>query len=373
MNEDEITKLKKLISDIQVEIKSLKNDVKILKKQKADLNSDSQSENESEENSSKSNESKENNENKENIEKNNNNEINEKNKENLKDTKKEDELSLLSKEFSNYKIKIEHIEDYIYTLKLLQMQKDILKYHDFIANNKNNKNYFSKIDLTEVFCRFKKNDLSEVEIKKVETPSYFYYGEVLNETNISHGRGICFLKSNNQLVKGQFNQNSISGNVVCIYNNEDYYNGEILNNKKEGKGFYYYKKEDKKYYGDWKNDIREGNGYEINNNGKYEGEWKYNNFEGKGKFNWLNGDVYEGEWKNGELNGKGIYWSNNGEKYEGEFKDNVKNGKGIFYYADGDQAKGEWVNNKPHGIIKFYYHSLNCWVDLKYSYGKKIK
>ena len=272
-NSDDIENIKLLIRDMQQEIKLLKTDVKNLKnKKKDDDSSDSDSENgsesqnESEEKSPK-------------LTKNNENNIND-----LQNTKLAEDLSLLSNEFSSYKIKIDLIEDYIYTLRLLQMQKDILKYHDFMAHNKNLNN-FSMIDLTDVFCRFKKNDSSEVEIKKIDTPTYYYYGEVLNESNIPHGRGICFLKSNDQLIKGEFNGNSVSGKVICIYNNEDYYYGDILNNKKEGKGFYYYKKDDIKYYGDWKNDIREGNGYEINKNGKYEGEWKYNNFEGKGKFN----------------------------------------------------------------------------------------
>ena len=83
----------------------------------------------------------------------------------------------------------------------MQTLKDILKYHDFMVHNKNFNN-FSMIDLTDVFYIFKKNDSIEVEATKIDTPTYYYYGEVMNESNIPQGRGICFLKSNNQFIRG---------------------------------------------------------------------------------------------------------------------------------------------------------------------------
>ena len=64
-------------------------------------------------------------------------------------------------------------------------------------------------------------------------------------------------------------------------------------------------------------------------NGIYEGEFRNEIREGKGKMIWNDGDRYEGEWKNDNKNGIGIYYYNNGDKYEGEFKNNAYEGKGI--------------------------------------------
>ena len=46
-----------------------------------------------------------------------------------------------------------------------------------MVHNKNLNN-FSMIDLTDVFYIFKKNDSIEVEVKKIDTPTYYYYGDI---------------------------------------------------------------------------------------------------------------------------------------------------------------------------------------------------
>ena len=67
-----------------------------------------------------------------------------------------------------------------------------------------------------------------------------------------------------------------------IYDDGTYY-GDFKNNKREGKGIMYYNNGDK-YEGDWKNDYMKGKGIMHYNNGnKYEGEWENNRMEGKGK------------------------------------------------------------------------------------------
>lgn len=44
----------------------------------------------------------------------------------------------------------------------------------------------------------------------------------------------------------------------------------------------------------------------FSNGSKYEGEWVQDKREGKGKFTWNNGDTYEGDFKDDRRTGTGI-------------------------------------------------------------------
>ena len=48
---------------------------------------------------------------------------------------------------------------------------------------------------------------------------------------------------------------------------------------------------------------------------------------------WPDGRRYEGDWKDGVRDGNGIDTFSNGERYDGEWKDDKKNGKKCFYLA----------------------------------------
>ena len=68
-----------------------------------------------------------------------------------------------------------------------------------------------------------------------------------------------------------------------------------------------------------------------------------------------NGDKYEGEWKNDLKHGNGIMNYKNGEKfyfskdkfeeiekYDGYWEKNKKNGKGIIYFKNGDKLESNF-------------------------------
>ena len=88
-----------------------------------------------------------------------------------------------------------------------------------------------------------------------------------------------------------------------FYENGEYYIGQWLNNHKHGKGIIYYKNGNIMYDGEYVNDKREGNGKYIYENGEYYiGEWKNDLRHGKGIIYYKNGNIkYDGYWNNGKF------------------------------------------------------------------------
>ena len=83
------------------------------------------------------------------------------------------------------------------------------------------------------------------------------------------------------------------------------------------------------YDGDIVNNQREGRGTQVwPDQSKYEGDWKGNAAWGYGKFSNVNGDTYEGEWVENHANGYGVFENRYNEKYEGDWKMDQPHGKG---------------------------------------------
>lgn len=85
-----------------------------------------------------------------------------------------------------------------------------------------------------------------------------------------------------------------------------------------------------RYEGEFVDGKREGYGVLV---GKYEGEWKDNLYHGRGK---LLEEGYEGEFRRGMKHGKG----KDGE-YEGEFRENMRHGAGRLVDYVGEFRKGK--------------------------------
>ena len=107
-----------------------------------------------------------------------------------------------------------------------------------------------------------------------------------------------------------------------------------------GKGISKYPDGSVEYEGEWKDDMRHGEGTcNFENGDIYKGEWRADNTHGKGIMNYTNQDIYDGEWKNNYKDGKGTMTFHNGDVYEGEFSNDMTHGKGVFEYAAGDILK----------------------------------
>lgn len=172
-----------------------------------------------------------------------------------------------------------------------------------------------------------------------------------------------------------------SGKVHTFYNG-DMYIGKLVDGQMSGKGTYIFSQDDGEeleYVGNFKNDMKNGNGLcKLPNNCLYIGEWKDDVMEGIGKMVYSSDDEYLGNWKNGKKEGHGVYtWKDSGKYvgefkygqmegkgvcydnndfiiYEGDFKNNLPHGNGIYIWPDNKKYVGEFKHGKKHGFGTFY-------------------
>ena len=75
-----------------------------------------------------------------------------------------------------------------------------------------------------------------------------------------------------------------------------------------------------------------------------------NCYDGHGTYTWSDGAVYEGDWKDDLRHGDGtMIYFNEEAKYVGEWINNKKHGQGVYYYGDGSRHEGAWKNAIQHG------------------------
>ena len=150
---------------------------------------------------------------------------------------------------------------------------------------------------------------------------------------------------NGDIYEGEFLEELKDGKGVMKYKGGNKYDGDWKKDKKEGKGIFIYKS-GSKYEGDFKNNVKDGHGlFTYKNGDKYDGDFKSGSKAGKGVKYFANGDKYDGEWEEDEYNGNGVFYYHNGDKYVGQFKGGVKEGKGTYYYANGEKKEGTWEND----------------------------
>ena len=130
------------------------------------------------------------------------------------------------------------------------------------------------------------------------------------------------LISNAQIKPECLSGNCVNGKGIYKYSNGAVYEGEFVNNLKNGIGVMVWQSGD-----------------------KYIGEWKAGNITGKGKLIYKDGRIYEGDFLKDQIEGKGTMIYKDGSKYIGDFKNGLKNGQGKYTYANGTIEEGEFINS----------------------------
>ena len=177
-------------------------------------------------------------------------------------------------------------------------------------------------------------DLSQMEI---------YEGD-LNQKGQRHGLGK--LVTQYYELKGLWKNDMFSGWGRQSRCNGEIYEGRFENGLLNGKGIFLDKKSNK-YVGEFKNMKKWGKGKLISDKIIYEGDFINNKKEGKGRIKFLESNViYEGTFINDNIEGYGIFKYTNGNKYEGEVKNWKMNGNGAYKYRNGKILKGRFVDNK---------------------------
>ena len=187
----------------------------------------------------------------------------------------------------------------------------------------------------------------DIDKKIVYNNGNYYIGNVRN--GLKHGKGKEFDKNGNIIYEGDFYLDKYEGKGKKIYESGNYTIGEFKDGLRNGKGIHYYKNGNIKYEGDFVNDTFEGEGkYIYEDNEYYIGEWKNGAKHGKGTFYYKNGDIqYEGDFINDEYDGYGKYIEENGDYYIGEFKKGTKSGQGILFNKYGQiKLEGIWFEDE---------------------------
>ena len=225
-----------------------------------------------------------------------------------------------------------------------------INYYDLATLEKSYSNYFQ---LLKEIPDSNNNNLKwgTMNVTNGDKEKYFYIGQILNEKK--EGKGI-YIDLYNVFV-GQYKDNIKNGigitfNKKLVKLNKFNYTNGI----RENKGIIYYT--NGIYQGDYINNSRDGKGtIWFSNREKYEGDFKDNRMTGKGIYYYKDGSKYEGDWINDLREGKGILYLPEKEKYVGEFKNNLKEGRGIYYFKDGSKYEGDWIKNQKEGKGIYYY------------------
>ena len=142
--------------------------------------------------------------------------------------------------------------------------------------------------------------------------------------------------NNNNNSKDDIDNNN--NNNTIIYPNGDEYTGNLVNSIKNGHGTLKYASTGAIYTGEFKDDMRNGNGRTIT----------------------LDSAVYEGKYLNDKKQGYGVLTTPL-FTYKGEFQNDEREGYGKLLLKDGDVYEGEWKNGFQHGEGISVYHIGNLY------------
>jgi hypothetical protein len=181
------------------------------------------------------------------------------------------------------------------------------------------------------------NEYLDVDLFPEE--NYNFLGNIFN--NKEDGFGIQYFPENSAKYVGNF----LNGQRInyCIFEDKSkfyIYKGQTRKNFTGMYGIYYNYAKGLTYEGDWLNNRKDGIGIES----------------------YKDGSRYQGEHKNGVKHGIGTYFWDDGSIYEGEWKYNLMDGYGIYKFKDGSICSGFWLSNQMNGFGKFTFPEIKCYI-----------
>jgi hypothetical protein len=174
-----------------------------------------------------------------------------------------------------------------------------------------------------------------------------YEGEILNSQ--LHGKG-TYVWPNGHIYEGHYNEGKRNGYGVYKWAHGEYYEGDWLNGIRHGSGYYLWI-DGRKYNGEFSFGKLHGKGFFSWPDGhQFDGEFKENSIHGFGKMSYPNGDSKEGKWENAEfISGKVFITYDSGNTYDGYFSNNYRNGEGCYTWSDGTKYTGNFLNGERSG------------------------
>ena len=237
----------------------------------------------------------------------------------------------------------------------------LIKYNNELENNIKDVNWIYKGQTTinnipnGYGVKYNKNGLKE--------EGYWKEGELVGWSQVIDYKG--------NIIMGPFDNGQVNGKGMKYnYMNNTLYKGDIVMDKKEGKGEEI--TNETIYNGYFINDKKNGNGKMVNkiSGDIYEGNFKDDLFDGEGHYIYkTSGQEYTGEYKNGLMHGKGLYEWSQGEYYRGSFINGKKEGNGEMHWADGRSFIGPFINGRPQGI-GIYDNGNNYKGEVEFINGK---
>ena len=170
---------------------------------------------------------------------------------------------------------------------------------------------------------------------------------------------LCIFIITFQVIKvtsiGHCENNNITGSLIFGGMNGGYYSGDLKNCSREGYGKIVFANDSVgvSYEGEWKNNLRSGNGTMIwRSKEKYIGHWEHDNMFGTGRYYWPNGQNYFGKFENSQKHGFGeMNYPEHSDimSYKGNWKNNVKSGTGKMTWRNNETYIGNWLNDSMVG------------------------
>jgi hypothetical protein len=158
------------------------------------------------------------------------------------------------------------------------------------------------------------NKLKEMQMKINSINLLKYKRDLRMKMNIR------FVSSNDMNIFGKFKRKPTKN----VFNLNEFYEGDVQNNKAHGYG------------------VKTC----LNNGTKYEGCFFDDKLHGFGSIYWSNGSKYVGEWRQNQMNGPGVLYIKNELKYKGYFLNGKRHGNGISYDVQGNGFEGVWINGE---------------------------